>query len=61
MVLEALWNLGELVIAGRVNGFERLYDLPDHVLQARCSTRRFPIGKRSCANSSDVPFSAAAR
>ena len=32
MVLEALWNLGELVVAGRVNGFQRLYDLPERVL-----------------------------
>src|SRR6266571_4652409 len=32
MVLEALWNLGELVIAGRVSGFQRLYDLPERVL-----------------------------
>src|SRR6266536_1760055 len=31
-VLEALWNLGEVVIAGRVNGFQRLYDLPERVL-----------------------------
>ncbi len=31
-VLEALWNTGELVIAGRVGGFERLYDLPERVL-----------------------------
>jgi hypothetical protein len=32
MVLEALWNLGEVVIAGRVIGFQRLYDLPERVL-----------------------------
>jgi uncharacterized protein YcaQ len=32
MVLEALWNAGEVVIAGRVNGFQRLYDLPERVL-----------------------------
>jgi uncharacterized protein YcaQ len=32
MVLEGLWNLGEVVIAGRVSGFERLYDLPERVL-----------------------------
>jgi uncharacterized protein len=32
MVLEALWNSGEVVIAGRVNGFQRLYDLPERVL-----------------------------
>jgi len=31
-VLEALWNLGEVVIAGRVSGFQRLYDLPERVL-----------------------------
>jgi uncharacterized protein len=35
MVLEALWNLGELVIAGRTDGFERLYDLPERVLPRR--------------------------
>jgi uncharacterized protein len=39
MVLEALWHNGEIVIAGRVNGFQRLYDLrervlPRHVLDA---------------------------
>src|SRR5712691_5930595 len=32
MVLEALWNTGEVVIAGRVSGFQRLYDLPVRVL-----------------------------
>jgi hypothetical protein len=32
MVLEALWNLGEVVIAGRVGGFQRAYDLPERVL-----------------------------
>src|SRR5438093_13339110 len=32
MVLEALWNLGEVVIAGRVSGFQRHYDLPERVL-----------------------------
>ena len=32
MVLEALWNAGEIVIAGRVSGFQRLYDLPERVL-----------------------------
>jgi uncharacterized protein YcaQ len=31
-VLEALWNAGELVIAGRVSGFQRLYDLAERVL-----------------------------
>ena len=32
VVLEALWNAGEIVIAGRVSGFQRLYDLPERVL-----------------------------
>jgi uncharacterized protein len=32
VVLEALWNSGELVIAGRVNGFQRLYDLTERVV-----------------------------
>jgi len=32
-MLEALWNAGELVIAGR-QGFQRLYDLPERVLPA---------------------------
>jgi uncharacterized protein len=32
IVLEALWNAGEMVIAGRVSGFQRLYDLPERVL-----------------------------
>ncbi len=30
-VLEALWNAGKLVIAGR-QGFQRLYDLPERVI-----------------------------
>ena len=32
MVLEALWNAGELVIAGRLSGFQRSYDLAERVL-----------------------------
>jgi hypothetical protein len=32
IVLEALWNAGEVVIAGRVRGFQRLYDVPERVL-----------------------------
>jgi hypothetical protein len=32
LMLEALWNSGELVIAGRVNGFQRLYDLAERVI-----------------------------
>ena len=32
LVLEALWNSGELVIAGRVSGFQRSYDLAERVL-----------------------------
>jgi uncharacterized protein len=32
IMLEALWNAGEVVIAGRVSGFQRLYDLPERVL-----------------------------
>ncbi len=32
VMLEALWNSGELVIAGRVSGFQRLYDLAERVL-----------------------------
>jgi uncharacterized protein YcaQ len=32
MVLEALWNSGEIVISGRVNGFQRRYDLAERVL-----------------------------
>jgi len=31
-VLEALWNAGELVIAGRVSGFQRSYDLAERVI-----------------------------
>ena len=31
-VLEALWNAGELVIAGRISGFQRSYDLAERVL-----------------------------
>ena len=31
-VLEALWNSGELVIAGRVSGFQRSYDLAERVI-----------------------------
>jgi len=32
LVLEALWNSGELVIAGRVSGFQRSYDLAERVI-----------------------------
>lgn len=32
IVLEALWNSGEVVVAGRVSGFQRLYDLTERVL-----------------------------
>jgi uncharacterized protein YcaQ len=32
IVLEALWYSGELVIAGRVSGFQRLYDLAERVI-----------------------------
>jgi hypothetical protein len=32
IVLEALWNSGEVVIAGRVSGFQRLYDLAERVI-----------------------------
>jgi hypothetical protein len=32
VMLEALWNSGEVVIAGRVSGFQRLYDLAERVI-----------------------------
>jgi uncharacterized protein YcaQ len=32
MILESLWNSGEIVIAGRVSGFQRLYDLAERVI-----------------------------
>jgi uncharacterized protein YcaQ len=32
VVLEALFSAGELVIAGRMSGFQRVYDLPERVL-----------------------------
>ncbi|MGH3137665.1 MAG: winged helix-turn-helix domain-containing protein [Gaiellaceae bacterium] len=32
IMLEALWNNGEVVIAGRVSGFQRLYDLAERVI-----------------------------
>jgi hypothetical protein len=32
VMLEALFSGGELVIAGRVSGFQRVYDLPERVL-----------------------------
>jgi uncharacterized protein YcaQ len=32
MVLEALWHSGELVISGRVSGFQRNYDLAERVI-----------------------------
>ena len=32
IVLEALWHSGEVVIAGRVSGFQRTYDLAERVL-----------------------------
>src|SRR5947208_1272529 len=33
-MLDALFAAGQLVIAGRVGGFQRLYDLPERVLPA---------------------------
>lgn len=33
-VLEALYDRGDLAIAGRRNGFQRLYDLPERVIPA---------------------------
>ena len=32
MVLESLWNAGEIVIAGRVSGFQRSYHLAERVI-----------------------------
>ena len=32
MVLESLWNAGEIVTAGRVSGFQRSYDLAERVI-----------------------------
>ncbi|MFO7571130.1 MAG: crosslink repair DNA glycosylase YcaQ family protein [Gaiellaceae bacterium] len=32
VMLEALWHRGEIVIAGRVSGFQRLYDLAERVI-----------------------------
>ncbi len=32
VMLEALWNAGEIVIAGRVSGFQRSYDLAERVI-----------------------------
>jgi uncharacterized protein YcaQ len=32
VMLEALWHSGEVVIAGRVSGFQRLYDLAERVI-----------------------------
>jgi len=32
IMLEALWNSGEVVIAGRVSGFQRLYELAERVI-----------------------------
>jgi len=32
IMLEALWNSGEVVIAGRVSGFQRLYDVAERVI-----------------------------
>jgi len=32
IMLEALWNKGEVVIAGRVSGFQRLYDVAERVI-----------------------------
>jgi uncharacterized protein len=31
-ILESLWNAGEIVIAGRVSGFQRSYDLAERVI-----------------------------
>ena len=42
MILESLWNAGEIVIAGRVSGFQRLYDLPERVLPREVLDARVP-------------------
>jgi hypothetical protein len=42
IMLEALWNNGELVIAGRIGGFQRLYDLPERVLPREVVDARVP-------------------
>ena len=42
VMLEALWNSGELVTAGRVSGFQRLYDLPERVLPPEALAAQVP-------------------
>jgi len=41
-VLESLWNAGELVSAGRVSGFQRLYDLAERVIPRDVLDARVP-------------------
>jgi uncharacterized protein YcaQ len=45
MVLEALWHSGELVIAGRVSGFQRLYDLAERVIPKDVLAGPVPTGE----------------
>ncbi len=44
IVLEALWNSGEIVIAGRVSGFQRLYDLAERVIPKEVLDAPVPDG-----------------
>src|SRR5262245_55844241 len=42
MVLESLWNSGEIVIAGRVSGFQRSYDLAERVIPREVLDAQLP-------------------
>ena len=44
LVLESLWNAGEIVIAGRVSGFQRLYDLAERVIPREVLDAPVPDG-----------------
>jgi len=61
LVLEALWNLGEVVIAGRVSGFQRLYELPERVLPPEVLDAPVRDQETRLRERSDVPLSPEAR
>ncbi len=55
VMLEALFSAGEVVIAGRVRGFQRVYDLPERVLPREVLNAPSVSEDDSCASSSPAP------